>query len=119
MAKPIAGSLSFTIDGVPYSTTGSFVISPSNTSNEALVDHQQGVHVKRINIAPGISGTLVMAEGVSLALLQRLEGGTVTASLINGTTYDLQGAFVMDKIDHDADSGEASFELFGSSCMPR
>jgi hypothetical protein len=116
---PIAGTLWFSIDGVPYSTTGSFTVSPSDRENEALVGHDGSVSTIERPIAPGISGTIVIKPGVSLAALQGLDGGTVTANLKQGRVYDLYGAYVTGKIDHDAAEGTAQVELFGSKCVER
>lgn len=115
----IGGTLSFTLDGTTYDTTGSVTLEPGNVENEAKVGHRGSVHTKKTFVAPRFDATVMWTEEVGLLQLGQLEGVTCTWQLDNGKKYDFIGCTVEGRPSGDPVEGEITLPMFAESAIER
>ena len=100
----IAGTLSVTIDGVPYNVSGSCNYLVSSTTRETLKG-QDGIHgYKEMPKEGWISFHGRDSGAVSMAALNGVSSSTVVASLVNGKVIIATAAW------RDGDPAEVNTE---------
>ncbi len=115
----IAGSLSFSIDGITYTTEGSFTVEPGNVENESRVGHNGTVNYAERQVAPRFESTIQWTPEVRVLAVGRLNGSTVTVQLANGVIIDYVGAVTEGRPSADVSEGTVSLSMFASSAIER
>jgi hypothetical protein len=119
MAAPsrVAGTLSLSVDGVPRTVRASLEVQPLNTKRESIANLDGTISFKEMPIAPYIKFDMEVGQGTSLKSLGALQNSTVVASLANGQTYILSGAFFEGDLTLDAAEGKASGQVTGQQML--
>jgi len=115
----IGGTLSFTIDGITYDTTGSVTLEPGNFEGEAKVGHRGSVHRRETFVAPRFDSTVMWTPEVRLLAIGALNGVTCTWQMNNGLKYDFVGCAVEGRPSGDPIEGEISLPMFAEKCIER
>lgn len=117
MSRLIGGLVQIKVDGVLYSAKGSFEYNLGAPKREAIVGHD-GVHgYKALPQVPFIEGTITDHRDLSLEVLTRIQGATVTLDLANGKTIVLNDAWYAADGKGSSEEGELEFRFEGMSAQ--
>jgi hypothetical protein len=106
MGVPIAGTAYVKVDGRQLPLKGSFTVSPSVVERTGIAG-QDGVHgFQELPRVPFIEGDISTLPGLSLEDLERITDATITADLINGTTYTLAQAWCRSAFEINTRDGQ-------------
>lgn len=116
MGQRIAGVAYVKVNGRQYGLRGSFVVSPSSVKREGVAG-QDSVHgfIETPRV-PFIKGDLSTMDGLTIAELDAMVDETVTASLANGKTYVLAGAWTESAHEIDTGAGKVAVNWMGLTC---
>lgn len=103
------------INEVQYPLRGNLKYAPGRRESEEVVGQDGEVHgFKVTGKAPYIEMDVTDRGNMSVALLNDLEGATVTAEMNNGKVFVLKNAKQMNHIEVDASEGQFTVRFVGT-----
>jgi hypothetical protein len=114
MAK-VAGTCTFTIDGVLYALRGNMTISIGNVHRESIVGIDTYHGFKEVPEAGSIECDITDMGNTDYNILEQLTNVTVTARLINGNIATLNNATQMNHLALNVEDGKLTVKFEGAS----
>lgn len=113
MSGRIAGTCAVTADGETLELEGSLKIPLSAYKREEKVSATGRVYYEETPVAPKINGSFFVDKDFPLTKLTEATDMTIVASLANGMTYTLSGAFMSGDAEFDASAGTVDMTFTG------
>jgi len=113
---PIAGTAYLKVNSGMIPLKGNLTVSGSPMERTGIAG-QDGVHgYQELPRVPYIEGDVSTLPEISTEALEAIIDASVTAELINGTTYVLRNAWVKGPIEVNTHDGQFRIRFEGMSC---
>ncbi len=116
---PVGGTLFLKFNGLQYQLRGELEVQPNMLENEWLANQDLSQVYTQKAVTPFISGKFSDSGGLSVQALQGINGVTMTAELVNGKVYTLQGAAPWGEFKLDTVKGEITAKFGGVACFEK
>ncbi len=113
MSTRVAGTCAVTADGETLELEGSMSIPLSRWQRTEKVSATGKVYYEEVPVAPGITGTFIVDRDFPLTKVTEGTDMTIVATLANGMTYILSGAFMSGEAEFDASGGTVELNFKG------
>jgi hypothetical protein len=113
---PFAGTAYLKVDGNMYPLKGNLTVSASVVERTGIAGQDYVHGYQELPRVPYIEGDVSTLPEVSTEELEAVINGTVTAELINGTTYVLHNAWTKGPIDVNTHDGQFRIRFEGTGC---
>lgn len=113
---PVGGVAYFKANGMQYTLRGELMIQPNSTQNEWDVNADNTTYFTQKPLVPFMQMKIGDSGGLSIQQLAALQGITITAELLNGKVYTLQGASPWGDFTLDAIKGEITGKFGCTAC---
>ena len=117
MAVAIAGTAFFKVDGNQLPLRGNFTVSSSPIERTMLAGQDYVHGYQELPRVPLIEGDVSTTPEVSLEILDAMVDVTVTAELINGKVYVLNGAACKSAFENNTREGQIRVRFEGLTCQ--
>lgn len=116
MAKAVAGTAYFKVDGNQLPLRGNFTVSSSPIERTMLAGQDYVHGYQELPRVPWIEGDVTTRPEVSLEALDQITNSTITAELINGRVYVLKEAICKAAFENNTREGQFRVRFEGTSC---
>jgi hypothetical protein len=113
---PFAGTAYLKVDGNMYPLKGNLTISSTPVERTGIAGQDYVHGYQELPRVPYIEGDVSTLPEVSVEQLEAVIDGTVTAELINGTTFVLRNAWTKGPLDVNTHDGQFRIRFEGVSC---
>jgi hypothetical protein len=113
---PFAGTAYLKVDGNMFPLKGNLTVSGSTVERTGIAGQDYVHGYQELPRVPYIEGDVSTLPEVSTEFLEDVINGTVTAELINGTTYVLHNAWTKGPIDVNTHDGQFRIRFEGTGC---
>jgi hypothetical protein len=113
---PIAGTAFLKVDSSQYPLKGNLTVSASKVERTGIAGQDYVHGYQELPRVPYIEGDVSTLPEVSTEFLESVINGTVTAELVNGTTYVLHNAWTKGPIDVNTHDGQFRIRFEGIDC---
>lgn len=115
MAKRIAGTCFFKVDGEQLELSGKAEAPMTTKKRETLVSTTGVAGYKEEHRTPYLKATFFIPTGFPRAKLDDSDNMSITTEFANGEVYTLSGAFVVGEPSYDSEAGTAEYEFNGTN----
>lgn len=113
---PFAGTAFIKTNGDMLPLKGNLTVSPSAVERTGIAGQDYVHGYQELPRVPWIEGDISTLPEISTEALEDLIDATVTAELINGTTYVLHNAWTKGPIDVNTHDGQFRIRFEGTGC---
>jgi hypothetical protein len=113
---PIAGTAFLKYDGGMLPLKGNLTVSGSPVERTGIAGQDYVHGYQELPRVPYIEGDISTLPEISLDTLEAVINATVTAELINGSTYVLRNAWVKGPLDINTHDGQFRIRFEGLQC---
>ena len=113
---PFAGTAYLKYDGGMLPLKGNLTVSATPVERTGIAGQDYVHGYQELPRVPYIEGDVSTLPEVSLETLEQVIDATVTAELINGTTYVLRNAWTKGPLDINTHDGQFRIRFEGVSC---